>query len=347
METRAGFVVKHNVLGHFDESYEICHEMGDFLQKFIIIFLWFNFTGKPVMWHFMKQLLEINVDHSNCITLKHYFLLHHRITQSKYQEVMNRITSILEELSADELEKFKQTLEEYGIPHGKLEKANVCTLVQLIKKQFKTEERRLKVIRDALENIPRQDLVSTLDNLQVHDVPDGNEIRIAGFRAEADPALIQPMVVENSTETYPRSGKRKSKDYGLDGKLRYSSILQIVLGLVIIILATTSAFIEPHQRFLPLRIPWWSGLLFSVIGIIPLLPLKKTEKCKLIVVLVSNGLGGLFALTASGLSIWNNNLQKADCSYHWLILLFNILELIFSLWNICITSIWLKKECRA
>ncbi|XP_067865017.1 uncharacterized protein [Heterodontus francisci] len=222
---------------------------------------------------------------------------------------MDKVEFILEELSVDDLKKFKHILQDNGIPAGKLENADTCTVVDLIKKKFLHEAEGLKVVQTALENIPRMDLVRRLNNLKVHDVPDGNEIRIAGFRAEADPALIQPTVVENSTENYPRSGKRKSKDYGLDGKLRYSSILQIVLGLVIIILATTSAIIEPHQRFLPLRIPWWSGLLFSVVGIIPLLPLKKSEKCKLIVVLVSNGLGGLFALTASGLSIWNDNLQ--------------------------------------
>ncbi|XP_072420730.1 uncharacterized protein [Chiloscyllium punctatum] len=144
-------------------------------------------------------------------------------------------------------------------------------------------------------------------------------------------------------------GKGETKDYGRDGKLRYPSLSQISLGFTISVLATVSTVLTPHSPFEPVRIPWWSGVLFCVIGTIPLLPLRKSEKFKLRTILGMNIIGLLIAITSMGLSVWNGinqNASDATCmsSYHWIITFFAAFQLALSGWIISLTTFWLDKE---
>ncbi|XP_078390044.1 uncharacterized protein LOC144671979 isoform X2 [Cetorhinus maximus] len=228
---------------------------------------------------------------------------------------MNEILAILDELSSEEMERFKFRLGDNGIPAGKLEKADATKLFDLIQKTFLDEAQRLRVIQDGLKAIPRMDLVGRLNKLQGGDVPDGKAKKSKGrviFNArskwhpqEHGLAKVQPINTGKVGEGLTNSGERQSKDYGRDSKLRNSCMMEIALGLIIIILATTAAITMSHRPLIPLRVPWWPGVLFSVIGIIPMLPLKKHEIFKLTVVFFSNIFGLLIALISLGLSIWN------------------------------------------
>ncbi|XP_041029801.1 uncharacterized protein LOC121269317 isoform X2 [Carcharodon carcharias] len=208
---------------------------------------------------------------------------------------MSEILAILDELSLDEMERFKLILVDNGIPAGRLEKADATKLFDLIQKNFLDEAQCLRVIQDGLEAIPRMDLLGGLNKLQGGDVPDGKAKKSTGsviFNArskskvrhpqEHGPAKVQPINTGKVGEVLTNSGERQSKDYGRDSKLRNSCLMEIALGLIIIILATTAAITMSNRPFIPLRVPWWPGVLFSVIGIVPMLPLKKHEIFKVV-----------------------------------------------------------------
>ncbi|XP_048381425.1 uncharacterized protein LOC125449621 isoform X2 [Stegostoma tigrinum] len=278
-------------------------------------------------------------------------------------QVMKKICQILEELTEEELKQFKQLLADHEVPAGKLEKAAAWAVVDQLRKHFKDSTEALDVVLQILQTIPRMDLVLLLTAEKDDDEHDGNRKQSADLcgneeqaiseknRARGDDAeFALPIYRGNAKVNVPTSSGSKSKNYGRNGKLRNPSISQIFLGLMIGILGTASAIITPHRPFLQARVPWWCGVLFCVIGIIPLLPLKISEKCKLCTVLISNIAGFLIALTSIGLSIWNGVDQHAEnktciSSYHWIILCFAVLQMLLSGWNIGVVSFWLNQDC--
>ncbi|XP_060709426.1 uncharacterized protein LOC132834524 [Hemiscyllium ocellatum] len=272
---------------------------------------------------------------------------------------MEKIQQILEDLTDEEMKHFRHLLGDHRIPAGKLENANALKVAELLKKFYQDKKKALNVVVDILGAIPRMDLVERLIGKEGLYELDGcrkksvdylchQERALSGASSDhgQDSELKQP-INERNVKTNAR--KNKAKDYGRDGKLRYPSISQMYLGFTIAILGTASAILTPHSPFAQARIPWWSGVLFCVIGMIPLLPLRISEKFKLRIVLVSNVIGLLIALTSIGLSIWNGieetrAIKTCISSYHWIIIFFAAFQLSLSGWNIGLTSFWLDKE---
>ncbi|XP_043538988.1 uncharacterized protein LOC122544060 isoform X2 [Chiloscyllium plagiosum] len=235
---------------------------------------------------------------------------------------MEKIQQILEDLTDEEMKHFRYLLGDHRIPAGKLENANAWKVAELLKKFYHDKKKALNVVVDILGTIPRMDLVERLIGKEDLDELDGFRKQSVGYlchqeRAlsgaspdhDQDSELKQPI---NKRNVKANVRKNKVKDYGRDGKLRYPSISQMYLGFTISVLGAASAILTPHSRFAQARIPWWSGVLFCVIGMIPLLPLRISEKFKLRIVLVSNIIGLLITLASIGLSIWNGIEQTSD-----------------------------------
>ncbi|XP_060709457.1 uncharacterized protein LOC132834543 [Hemiscyllium ocellatum] len=279
---------------------------------------------------------------------------------------MEKIQQILEDLTEEEMKRFRYLLGEHRVPAGKLENADAFKVVDLLKKFYKEKQKATNVVVDILESIPRMDLVDKLirgkgldelDGHRKHSVSDLERsvshlervsVEVKPDRVQ-DSALKQPINQRKGKANILTSSKVEAKDYGRDGKLRYPSLIQIALGFTISVLATASTILTPHSPFQPVLIPWWSGILFCVIGMIPLLPLRKSEKFKLLTILGMNIIGLLIAITSMGLSVWNGtsqNVSKTICmsSYHWIITFFAAIQLVLSGWIISLTSFWLDKE---
>ncbi|XP_043539110.1 uncharacterized protein LOC122544135 [Chiloscyllium plagiosum] len=271
---------------------------------------------------------------------------------------MDKIHLILEDLTEEEMKRFRHLLGEHRVPAGKLENADAFKVAELLKKFYKDKEKASKVVVTILGNIPRMDLVDKLIGGEGLDELDGYRKQSVlclshqdqlSFEDVQDSELKQPINKRKIKANIWTSIKGEAKDYGRDGKLRYPSLSQISLGFTISVLATASAILTPHSPFAQVRIPWWSGVLFCVIGMIPLLPLRTSEKFKLRTVLGMNIIGLLTAITSMGLSVWNGTKQdesNATCmsSYHWIITFFDVLQLVLSGWIISLTSFWLDKE---
>ncbi|XP_072420727.1 uncharacterized protein [Chiloscyllium punctatum] len=275
---------------------------------------------------------------------------------------MEKIQQILEDLTEEEMKRFRHLLGEHRLPAGKLENADAFKVVELLKKFYKDKEKASKVVVNILGSIPRMDLVDKLIGGEGLDELDGHRKQSMVFLSHQerislevrpdhvqDSELKQPINKRKVKANIWTSGKGETKDYGRDGKLRYPSLSQISLGFTISVLATVSTVLTPHSPFEPVRIPWWSGVLFCVIGTIPLLPLRKSEKFKLRTILGMNIIGLLIAITSMGLSVWNGinqNASDATCmsSYHWIITFFAAFQLALSGWIISLTTFWLDKE---
>ncbi|XP_072420644.1 uncharacterized protein [Chiloscyllium punctatum] len=275
------------------------------------------------------------------------------------EEVMEKVQQILEDLTDEEMKHFRYLLGDHRIPAGKLENANSWKVAELLKKFYRDKKKALNVVVNILRTIPRMDLVERLIGKEDLDELDGCRKQSMDYLChqkqalsgaspdhDQDSELKQPI---NKGNVEANVCKNKAKNYGRNGKLRYPSISQMYLGFTISVLGAASAILTPQSPFAQTRIPWWTGILFCVIGMIPLVPLRKSEKFKLRIVLVSNIIGLLIALASIGLSIWNGIEQTRDiktcmASYHWIIIFFAAFQVSLSGWNIGLTSFWLEKE---